>query len=153
MSRSSLRVRSRPRAEFAASEKDPCEHLYAALYEFVVDPTGKLTHFAFLPPTDCRSKPAAISISPAWRKTACVMFVLAHRSPAHIRSRANLRRSKYSYIIFDSDRPNTSLSRHGVWTDQREPRGTSPLGRFSVSRDSASDGSAICDGEIEAPAA
>jgi len=124
--------------------------VFGAIFEFVVSPERKLSHFHFTGAFDCEEMPAPVEISDAWKKTACVMLVLDGVDPTY--DTGEEPRPMYIFYVFDSDRPDVVF---------RSPRsGAIPNDAVIFVREeilsesgSGADGSATCDGNLDAPAA
>jgi hypothetical protein len=128
---------------------DRCR-LYGVVSEFIVDPTGRLTHFRFHEPLDCHKKPATPRISKAWKKTACVTFVLDRPRPTYDEGQEP--RALYSFWVFNADRPDVVT---GPGHSGRTPQEPVIYVREEIleGRGLERDGSIVCDQDLDAAAA
>lgn len=130
-----------------AAPHERCDHLYAAVFGFIVDPDGKLTHVEFYRPTDCHGQQTNVSIGAAWKKTACVVFSMEEHAPTYKRGEAPVK--KYSYFFFDSSRTDVVYP--------KEAAGSSPDNPVVYVQESILKTELkhphVCDGNLDAPTA
>lgn len=103
-----------------AELRDPCDYVYGVTFEFSVGPDAKLEHFKFHQPIDCRGEPAEPEISPAWKKTACVMFALDEPlTPTY--ETGEEPKMMYSFYRYESDRPDAVFRNSESGTTAENP--------------------------------
>ena len=125
-------------ASAGAQTRDRCEHLFTVVFEFIADPAGKLTHLRFYPPVDCRKNTVSLPISKAWKKTACVAFILEGVSPTY--KEGEEPKVLFSFVMFNSDRPDVVYAKRLVQV------------REEILKEGGSKGGfAVCDQNLDGP--